>query len=319
MHRERALLFKVGLMVVAGLSILSVLIFMTGGLHLRRGGWSLTIVFDYVAGLGENAPVRVAGMEVGEVRSIRMRDGRIYVEAWLIEEVKIHDDATATIESMGLIGEKYLSITMGSKDRPILGDGAKIQGENPITLKEVLERGETIAARIEYVTKKIENGARLLDEGFKGVDLLERVDRILTNVDSITSNLNSLITEGKEEVSSGLSNLRESTGELKEATTQIRLATTKVLSVLKEIEKGFTGKGEDIRAVISNLEDITYKLNSTLESVKNITRHIEEGRGPAGMLIFDEEMAKNLDETIVDLRELAKDLRANPWKLMRKR
>lgn len=312
-------LFKVGLIVVVGLFTLATLIFLTGDIHLRRGDWNLIIIFNYVAGLEEGAPVRLAGMEVGEVSSIRMRDGRIHVEASLIKEARVHDDTVATIESMGLIGEKYLSLTIGSKDRPLLKDKDMISGKDPITLMDVLAKGEGIAERIDYVTRRMEEGTRALEEGLRETHLPKRIDTILANIESITSNLETIIRKGRDDLLSTISDLRKTSNQLREVGGQIHLATKKATSILDEVEKGFAGKGEEIRRFISNLEGITNKLNSTLDSVNHITRHIKEGKGPAGKIIFDERMAKNLEVAIIDLQGLVKDLRANPWKLMRKR
>lgn len=320
MQKEAAFLFKVGLMVVVGLLTLATLIFVAGDFHLKKEGWGLVIVFDDVAGLEDDAPVRLGGMEVGKVRSLRMKDGRIYVETWLIEEAKIHDDAMVTVESKGLIGEKYISITRGSTNRPFLRDGAKIHGEDPITFREVLGRGEGIATKIEYVTKKLEEGAMILDRGIRESEIPRRMDGIIKNVESITSNLDTLISSiSMEGVASSLSSLEESSKELRKVTKEIHSATIKITSILDEFEKGFRGKGDEIGKLIENLEDATCNLNSTLDSIEDITKHIKEGKGLVGKIIFDEKIAKDLEGAIFDLRKLTKDLRAHPWKLLRER
>ena len=106
---------KVGLFFVGTLVILGVLIFNTGKFSFGSDNNSnhFTVYFDQVAGLAVQAPVRVAGVKVGEVKSITLDHGRAKVDLKLNKDFQLYMDAQASLSSIGILGEKYIDLTQG--------------------------------------------------------------------------------------------------------------------------------------------------------------------------------------------------------------
>jgi phospholipid/cholesterol/gamma-HCH transport system substrate-binding protein len=121
----------VGLFMVAGIICLGYLTIKLGKIEvLGEKGYELQAVFANSGGLKDGSSVVIAGVEVGRVKEILLDDYEAKVLISLPENVKIQEDAIASIKTKGLIGEKYIEITAGGSDR-ILGPGELIRETEP--------------------------------------------------------------------------------------------------------------------------------------------------------------------------------------------
>ena len=83
---------KTGIMVLLCMSILSFLVIRTGDLNVNKEGYELKILFNTIGGIRENAPVRLCGMDVGQVTSVQLYYGdetQIMATLWLDSTAKI--------------------------------------------------------------------------------------------------------------------------------------------------------------------------------------------------------------------------------------
>ena len=86
---------KVGLFIIVGVAILVFIVFSIGDINLSKVGYGITVSFDFAAGLGTSAPVRLAGVGVGRVDGIKVvyneKDRKTHAEvhAWIHEGTKI--------------------------------------------------------------------------------------------------------------------------------------------------------------------------------------------------------------------------------------
>ena len=129
----------VGLFVVLGLCALAYLSVRLGQLQVGRGNtYDLTAVFPTVAGLREGATVEIAGVQVGRVQDISLADYAAVVTLRLDKQVKLQDDAIASIRTRGLIGEKYVRITPGGSERLLTAGGHIREVEPPIDIETLI-------------------------------------------------------------------------------------------------------------------------------------------------------------------------------------
>jgi len=106
----------VGIFVVCGLLCVGYMTVKLGKLNLFGGDtYPLVAKFTTVTGLKAGNPVNILGIEVGRVERISMdqEDLKAVVEMRIKKDIKIYDDAIASIKTEGLIGDKYLSIDPG--------------------------------------------------------------------------------------------------------------------------------------------------------------------------------------------------------------
>lgn len=131
----------VGLFMIVGLVSLAYISIRLGELEvLRKKGYTVHADFPSVGGLRPGAIVEIAGVEVGQVEKISLNDYKARVIMRVRSELKLQDDAIASIKTRGLIGEQYVQITPGGSDR-IIHPGGKIREiEPPIDLQELLAK-----------------------------------------------------------------------------------------------------------------------------------------------------------------------------------
>ena len=110
--------FVVGLFVVAGLMAIGYLSIQVGGLsYAGPGGLTLVGSFDEVGGLSVRAPVKIAGVNVGRVRSIGLdEDLRARVEIDVDAQLDLPIDTAAGIRTSGLLGDQFIALELGAED-----------------------------------------------------------------------------------------------------------------------------------------------------------------------------------------------------------
>jgi phospholipid/cholesterol/gamma-HCH transport system substrate-binding protein len=191
---------KVGVFVFFGLIILMVFVLSIGGFKTWSSGYRVKFVFNFINGVKIGAPVRFAGLDVGQVKQIKLIpiDGektRVEITGWVKKEVKIPVDSTVWVNTLGLLGEKYIEIMPGTDAKNILPAGQALSGTDPVAMHEVGELAKKIADDLDALIVKIKNG-----EGTLGKLLTD--DTIYTEVESLILDLRKhpwkLFWKGKE-------------------------------------------------------------------------------------------------------------------------
>lgn len=108
----------VGLFVLAGLAALAYLSLRVGGLEFGNSERiELRATFDDIGGLSVRAPVRIAGVKVGQVSSIDLDDDlRAEVFLAVDSNVAVSSDSSAAIRTSGLLGDQFIAVELGAED-----------------------------------------------------------------------------------------------------------------------------------------------------------------------------------------------------------
>jgi len=167
---------KVGIFVVVILFLFGVAVF-TIGSHQKyfQRQYTLWASFSNISGLIVGAPVRLAGLTVGRVNTIRFPADTaaktITVELKINKAVqkRIRDDSIASIQTMGLLGDKYVEVSLGSPEHAVLQDEARITSVDPIDLmeyaaklEETIDAVNTILIDVKAISGQIRGGKGLL-------------------------------------------------------------------------------------------------------------------------------------------------------------
>ena len=94
-------------------------------------GYHLTATIQSVSGLKKSAPIEIAGVPVGKVESISLKNNKAYVVLLMDRNVKVAEDTIASVRTKGLIGEKYLRLSPGASP-DILKDGDELIETEPV-------------------------------------------------------------------------------------------------------------------------------------------------------------------------------------------
>jgi phospholipid/cholesterol/gamma-HCH transport system substrate-binding protein len=129
--RKFDLELAVGLFMIAGIICLGYLSIKLGRMEVFGDkGYEIEAIFSNSGGLKTGSPVIIAGVQVGRVKAILLDDYAARVVIRLPADVKIQDDAIASIKTKGLIGEKYIGITPGGSEK-IIEPGGRIRDTQP--------------------------------------------------------------------------------------------------------------------------------------------------------------------------------------------
>jgi len=133
--------FIVGLFVLVGILCLGYLAIKLGKLELVGGDYyELTADFSSSSGLKKGASVEIAGVEVGRVKSIELKDDQAQIVLAIQDGIPVYNDAIASIKTRGIIGEKYMGLSPGGSGDLLSKGGTIIDTESGIDLEQVISQ-----------------------------------------------------------------------------------------------------------------------------------------------------------------------------------
>ncbi|MBI4528999.1 MAG: MCE family protein [Deltaproteobacteria bacterium] len=139
----------VGIFVVVGIVCLGYLAVRLGKVELfGNKGYRVYADFASVAGLKIGDPVEIAGVKIGKVETLSLAEDKARVGLTVDDSVKLQEDAIASVRSRGLIGDKFILITLGASDKVLQPGGRIRETESPPDLPDLLGKlvgGELIS------------------------------------------------------------------------------------------------------------------------------------------------------------------------------
>lgn len=131
----------VGAFVLVGIVCLGYLSIKLGKLELIGGDvYEVDALFNSATGLKAGAAVEVAGVEVGRVKTIRLKEDRAIVSLAVQTGTKLYSDTIASIKTRGIIGEKYLALSPGGGGDPLKQGDVIRDTESGLDLEELVSQ-----------------------------------------------------------------------------------------------------------------------------------------------------------------------------------
>jgi len=309
---------KVGLLVLAGLLLLVYMSFKVGKLGFGAdGGYTASLELDNAVGLAKEGEVLVAGIPVGRVEEIRLKNGRAQLLLRIRDDVVLPADSTGSVRTHGVLGEKYVEIQPGNSSKA-LEDGADLApGAPPGDLDRLVTNLNDVAADIKRVTERLANvlgtpeGEENLRELLTGlrdtaVSLREVVAEnrealrgTLENFEGVSGDLRDLVAGNRANIDESLASTREFTRALADHTPTI----ARNLETLTADLSGVVAENrEDLRAGVANLRRASAQLSETLAAVDSLVAAVNSTEGTLGRLIHEDSLHQDLQATLGDLR-----------------
>jgi len=315
MKRSRE--YKVGAFVLAGMIAIGGVVFLIGEeRQLFAKKLEFKTSFMDVQGLTVGSPVRMGGFDIGRVTKVGYpedrSDPKIHVVLAVIEgqAVRIKQDSIASVEGKGLLGDKMLSITIGSAQKGILPPGSYITAKEGEDLAAMMGKFSGLPAKLEKVVDNLEKGtAALSDEklqnNLKGAT--ESLNGVLGSLDRGEGYVGKILSDPaeSERLSKLVQNLVKVTGELS-------LTAEHVNQVLARVQNGpglvhEVLYGQESSKAVAQFGGAADELRLTLKGIR-------EGNGVAKSVIYGDEnsqvMMRNLNDMSTDLRQIVADVRA---------
>lgn len=131
----------VGLFVLVGSLCLGYLSIKLGKLELVGGDvYEVDAQFNTASGLKSGSTVEIAGVEVGRVRWITLKEDRAMVKLAVNNTVKLYTDTIASIKTRGIIGEKFLALSPGGGGDPLKPGDTIRDTESGLDLEELVSQ-----------------------------------------------------------------------------------------------------------------------------------------------------------------------------------
>ena len=270
--------FFLVILVIAGLLIWKIEDIRVG----RAGSQKVTVQFRDVSGLAEKSTVRVAGVPVGRIEKIRLVEGKAFVDIELDRNVDLRQGASASIASLGLLGEKYVELVPGPVGATRLPESSVITGDVPVSFDEITRLARDIEKDIKEITAN-------LNQSLGGPEGEERLRTIVENVRIISDDLRMLVAANREDVNATVANFREFSGMM--------------TKFIERVDRIVAANQENVSGGIVNIREVTGKLQTTADNLNAITGQIKGGEGTVGKLVQSDETHKNLNDALVAVKE----------------
>ena len=341
---------RVGVFVLVGLFVLAAGIFYVTGTRFLGPKYRLVTYLPEVAGLSNGAPVRVDGVDVGNVESIRLlphtavtdRNKNIEVVLRIDRRYQkdILTDSVTSLVTEGLLGNRYVNITRGFTGVP-LKEGQELPGREEKAIKEVVERSADVMANLQALSDDVRDlvagvragrgslGKLLTDEqAYHHLNsMLQKGDELVGNIQAgkgaigklvATDELYNKLDTAVDKVNGIVDDVRNQKGTLGKLlydTTlydQAKQAIASGNAVIADVRagKGTLGK-------LATDEELYSKLRDTSGNLASATAKLNENTTTAGKLFSDPQLYDNLAGLTGDLRLLIGDFRQNPKKFLR--
>ena len=162
MFKQKSAQIRVGIFVFFTLVTFMAAIFLLGSrTQYFQPQYTLKAVFSNVGYLLEGAGVYLAGVQVGRVGEIRFFEDiaaqKVLVALKVAQhyQERIRQDSVAVITSSGLLGDKYIDITLGSESEPELLDGMFIRTQEPADYGQLIRQGEEVLKNTIAITSAL--------------------------------------------------------------------------------------------------------------------------------------------------------------------
>jgi len=171
---------KVGIFVGIGLLIMTLFVMFIGDIRNKVGSYEFTVTFSFVNGVKVGAPVRFAGVDIGEVSNLEFQSardsaGKVLVRTLIRRDVRIPVDSQIWINTLGILGEKYIEVMPGRSEE-VFKPGMIVAGNDPLAMQELGEIAKNVAKKIDDGLTDFKKLAVSLDELTRNLDdALERV------------------------------------------------------------------------------------------------------------------------------------------------
>ncbi|MBI2897598.1 MAG: MCE family protein [Deltaproteobacteria bacterium] len=330
---ERSIELKVGILIIASLAILGAFILVMGGFQFGET-FDLVVDFNNPGGVQVGAPVKISSYKVGQVRELRFMGGRLDPSTGRRVQIRIRaaietkyrdairEDAEIYVTAQGVLGEQYLEIDPGTRERPAIRPGTVVRGIDAPRFDLFVSRAYEL---LDALTTVLRENRDVIDEFVRrSLALLKALNELMgengAQLASIIRNAEELSAEAVElvkavrgrvdspEVDRILASVDRLSGSIARDIDPILSSTRSTLDSANRIA-GTVGPEEQaqVRTALRNLSQVSGQAQAAMRDVQAIVARMRRGEGTVGALLADEEIYD-------DLKELLRELKTHPWR-----
>jgi phospholipid/cholesterol/gamma-HCH transport system substrate-binding protein len=333
--QDRALELRVGLVLLCAIAVLGVFVMLLGDFRLKSG-MTISVDYNFSGAIQQGAPVKISGVKVGRVSDLVFMGGKlndkgepIHVRLVLSLEDRarpvLKENTDFFVNTQGLLGENYVEIVPHRGESAPIQEGAVVRGVDPARFDLLFARLYEFLESVSDLLKadkgtfvdlmhSLSSLAGTLDKAVREND--KDLSRTIKNAADAMESAVGVLDSMKRAVGDGksLNHTFENVDQLSGAINKdYPAASRKLQNALDQVNHLGDALADVDRAKVNKaLENATNALdeaNAMLKDARAITKRVRGGQGTIGLLIQD-------DEIYDDLKELLRDLKQHPWKVI---
>jgi phospholipid/cholesterol/gamma-HCH transport system substrate-binding protein len=297
---QRSEEIKVGSLVVLSVALFLATLVLVGGVNLlRRKQVSYVTYFKFAGGLDPGSVVRFAGRKVGTVHSADFDPQdttRIIVRLKVLANTPVRTDSTATISSLGFLGDNFVEISAGTKNAPLLAPGSAIPAKEVAEVSDVINNANELVLNANQLVGTLgpklatvvdtANQLALNLKKMTGPQAQQHFDRILSNVDE-------MLVETRPPLRRTMANLDVASAKVGPAIDKADVTLDNATVLTKNLNQVVLENRAEIHEVLLTLRSA---LVDARRLVNNLDDTVQGNRD-------------NLDETLENIRATSQNLR----------
>jgi phospholipid/cholesterol/gamma-HCH transport system substrate-binding protein len=285
---------RIGMLVVISIVVLVWGINYLKGSNLFDSSRTLYALYGNIGGLQEGSSITVNGFKVGVVKKISLLTDKNYsllVALSIEDNINIPSNSVSKIVNEDIMGSKGISLVLGDSNINA-------------------EQGDTLASDMDRSLKE-EVNKQILPLKNKAEQLIGSIDSIVTVITSVLSK------DARESLTKSLVSLDNTFTTMSQTMTKVNKIVDQNDERISSIIKNLEANNDEITNILKNFSELSddiakSNIKTTLASLNEISKKINDSEGSLGMFINDKDLYLNLEKSSKELEALIKDIKLNP-------
>jgi len=337
---------RVGItVVVAALALMVVIFLMSSTTGLFTHKIFLKTYFDNAEGLRPGAPVRLQGVDVGNVTHIGVVSDHPLTPVEVVMKVNtrypmLKRDSTAQLSTAGVLGETFVDINSSKARQGPAQNGDVLPAQSQPDLQDVIRASQSSLQNVDVLVRRLDRIVAAIEQGQGSIGKIIYDPTLYNRLNSTLAEVQNLVAA----ISTG----KGSIGKLimqDDLYNKANAAVDKLNNIIDELNagNGTVGKllkdpalynnanqtiakanslmsdvnaGKGALGKLAKDEEFARKLDNTLSNLSALTQRMNEGQGSVGKLFVDPSLYNNADQMLVETRHLVQAIRENPKKYL---
>jgi len=298
--------WKVGVFVLVGLVLLAALLLQfSKGTTFFRPTKTILLRAPNVGGLKVRSSVLMAGVQIGTVSDIKLSPTgtNVTISLKLFDQYKIHKDARFIIEQSGFLGDQYIAILYTHNQGDFFEEGDIAEAEAPFNMQEVARAAGGFIQRVDETAKR-------LNDAIADVRRLVLNEQTLTNLATAVGNLR-VVSER------ALGTVEELDALVASNSPALAYAGSNLVNFSEQLNHFAAGLSGVLATNRDQVHTAVKNIETSSDVLKNVLVELQAGKGLAGNLLKNEQLAESVTQFAKNLSITSSNLnRLGLWGIL---
>lgn len=233
-------------------------------------------LLEDASGIQEKTSIKVAGITAGRIKSIELHENKALITFEIIDKVKVTEGSYLSIKSVGLLGDKFIDLKLGSSSNP-LPEGARLDTQPGAGF-------DTLAQDASAVLKEVKEIAASVKDALRDENGNNMVKSIITNINDMAESLKRMSTGNEDKINQIIDDIQQLSQQLAYETDR--------------------NQKDSFANDLTKVGPILDKVDSAMSDLKVIMADMKEGKGTVGKLLRDEAVVDQVSQTLSSVNRL---------------